>query len=265
MKKVRIDQFLADNEFYVSREKAKRGVMAGEVFYNTEVVAKASFTIDPEKKDKLEVKKKDHAVSRAYYKIKKGLEFFGVSPENRVCVDMGSSTGGFTQYLLERGATQVYAVDSGTNQLVYSLRTDPRVKVMEQTNGRYLTKRKFSFLPDLCVMDVSFISIKKIISTLKELSIPEIVTLVKPQFEAGRGGVGPGGIVSDPQVHESVLNSVIEFAEETGYFAVDITFSPIKGGKGNVEFLLHLVSVGTHLDFRAKIKEVILESQQTLQ
>jgi len=264
MKKVRIDQFLTDNNFYSSREKAKRGVMAGEVYYNTEVVAKASFTIDPEKKDKLEVKKKDHAVSRAYYKIKKGLEYFGVSPESRVCMDMGSSTGGFTQCLLEQGATQVYAVDSGTNQLVYSLRTDPRVKVMERTNGRYLTKRKFETLPTLCVMDVSFISIKKIIPTLKELAVPEIVTLVKPQFEAGRAGVGAGGIVSDPAVHESVLISVVNFAEQAGYFAVDITFSPIKGGKGNIEFLLHLVSEGEHLDFTAKIKEVVQESQRTL-
>ena len=187
-------------------------------------------------------------VSRGGQKLEKALDYFEISPENKVCIDCGASTGGFTDCLLQRGAKLVYAVDVGYGQLAWSLRTDERVITMERTNIRYVTPDMLETKPELAVIDVSFISLALVLPVVRKLMAepdeqepqtknPEAICLIKPQFEAGRGKVGKKGVVRDVETHKEVLNSFIENAENSGFVVKGLTYSPVKGPKGNIEFL----------------------------
>lgn len=239
--KQRVDTLLVELGEFPSREKAARAVMAGQVWLDSERITKPSRQIKHEERHLLRVQSRDHALSRAYYKLQAALEHFPVSVGERICLDIGSSTGGFTQCLLEQGAALVFAVDCGTNQLHYSLRRDPRVCVMERTNARYLDLSLLEPVPDLAVMDVSFISVTKILPVLGRAQvIRDLVLLIKPQFEAGRTQVGKGGIVRDPQVHAQVLNNVCTAAIDQGLYPAGLIASPLHGSEGNREFLAWL-------------------------
>lgn len=184
-------------------------------------------------------------VSRGGLKLEKALKVFKVDAKNKTMLDIGSSTGGFTDVALQKGAKLSYALDVGTNQLAWKLRQDDRVVVMENTNFRYSKLEDFTKgQPDLATIDVSFISLQLILPTLHEIiqNNGDVIALIKPQFEAGKEKVGKHGIVRDPKVHLEVLNKIISFAAEENYDVVELDFSPITGGKGNIEFLVHLVS-----------------------
>jgi len=183
-------------------------------------------------------------VSRGGQKLEKALDFFKVTPKDKVCIDCGASTGGFTDCLLKKGAKLVYAIDVGYGQLAWSLRTDERVITMERTNIRYVTPDMLEVKPELAVIDVSFISLSLVLPVIKKLLTEsnEVICLIKPQFEAGRGKVGKKGVVRDPVTHKEVLDSFIVNAENSGFKVRDITFSPVKGPKGNIEYLAKLES-----------------------
>jgi len=185
-------------------------------------------------------------VSRGGQKLEKALNFFNISPKDKICIDCGASTGGFTDCLLKRGAKLVYAVDVGYGQLAWSLRTDDRVVVMERTNIRYVIPDMLDKAPELAVIDVSFISLALVLPVVRKLLTEkcEVICLIKPQFEAGRGKVGKKGVVRDPDIHKEVLDSFILNAENSGFEVDRITYSPVKGPKGNIEYLglLHNLS-----------------------
>ena len=238
----RLDVFLTENNLVDSREKAKRLIMAGKVRVNGIVAKKASDKVVDSSEITLE--DKQAFVGRGGFKIEKALNEFDISVTDLVLMDVGASTGGFTDCLLKRGAKKVYSIDVGYGQLDWRLRTDDRVEVMERTNARYLKPSDFDQLPCGAVMDVSFISIKKIIPALMNIIGKDgfIASLIKPQFEAGRGKVGKNGIITNPQTHIDVLKDMIAFADETQNLSIGgITFSPIKGAGGNVEFLMHFI------------------------
>ena len=241
--KERLDVLVVNNGLAESREKAKRTIMAGLVTVDGRLEDKpgSRFDIDAD----IQVAGRECPyVSRGGLKLEKAIEEWGVSCENAVCVDMGASTGGFTDCMLQHGAVKVYAIDVGYGQLDYKLRTDPRVVNMEKTNIRYLDTDQIKEPVDLISIDVSFISLSHMLPVASKILAPEgqILCLVKPQFEAGREQVGKGGIVRDPSVHEEVINKVISYAEENGLYPSELTFSPIKGTKGNIEYLLLLSS-----------------------
>jgi 23S rRNA (cytidine1920-2'-O)/16S rRNA (cytidine1409-2'-O)-methyltransferase len=236
--KRRIDQLLVERGLAASREKAQALLLAGSVLVNGQRIDKPGHTVDPE--SSIEVVAKLPYVSRAGLKLAGALEYFGIDPTGRVCLDIGSSTGGFTDCLLQRGAARVYAVDVGAGQLDWKLRNDPRVIVREGINARYLTPSDIGEPVDLAVCDVSFISATLIVPVLAPLLRPtaEVVILVKPQFEVGREQVGKGGIVRDPELHRQACDKVRAAVEELG-FVTDIVESPIQGAEGNREFLLY--------------------------
>ena len=239
--KERLDVLLVNNGFAESREKAKRTIMAGLVTVDGRLEDKpgSRFDIDA---DVQVAGKECPYVSRGGLKLEKAINEWGVSCENAVCIDMGASTGGFTDCMLQHGAVKVYAIDVGYGQLDYKLRTDPRVINMEKTNIRYLDTDLITEPVDLISIDVSFISLSHMFPVAAKVLAPEgqVLCLVKPQFEAGREQVGKGGIVRDPAVHEEVIKKVMGYAEENGLFPASLTFSPIKGTKGNIEYLLLL-------------------------
>lgn len=240
MSKIRIDKLLVEHGLADSRTKAQALVMAGVVLANEKRVEKASDSFDTDtvlriKGDSPEAR----YVGRGGLKLEAALLAFDIDPAGFVCIDVGSSTGGFTDCLLQHGAEKVFAVDAGTNQLVWSLRTDPRVDVREKTNARDLTPADFDTQFDLAVMDVSFISVTKVIPAIISLLKPtgKLVVLIKPQFEVGRGEVGKGGIVREPEKHERVIAEVNAFAKGLELKLGGIIDSPILGAEGNKEFL----------------------------
>ena len=242
MEKKRIDVLLVEQGFFDSREKAKRAIMAGIVHNDHEIIDKPGTKVPVD----MELFVKGTVmpyVSRGGLKLEKALKIFDISMQNRVMVDIGSSTGGFTDCALQNGAQCVYAVDVGTNQLVWKLRNDPRVIVKEKTNFRYATRDLFeNGIPNIATIDVSFISLKLILPVLKEIlaSNGEVVALIKPQFEAGREQVGKKGIIRDKKVHLSVLEDVLAFIQEFGFNVMALDYSPITGGDGNIEYLVYL-------------------------
>lgn len=241
MKRLRADVLLVEQGLADSREQAKRLIMAGLVYEGSERVQKPGTALPMEAA--LCVKGALHPfVSRGGLKLERALATFPVSLQGATVVDIGASTGGFTDCALRHGATRVYSVDVGYGQLAWQMRSDPRVIVMERTNFRYVTADQFDVPPTVAVMDVSFISIRKLLPALHSvLQTPgDVLSLVKPQFEAGPGAVGKGGIVRDPDVHRSVLERVIEDAQSNGFTPRGLTFSPILGGDGNIEFLIWL-------------------------
>ena len=238
---MRADAALAARGLAASREKARQLIEAGLATVNGVVIPKPATRVRDE--DALAVLGEVCPyVSRGGFKLKKALQAFGVNVTGMVCMDIGASTGGFTDVLLQSGARRVYAIDVGTGQLDAKLASDPRVTVMEHVNARTLTANMFPVRPTLAVMDVSFISIRLILpaalSVLGEGG--RMVTLVKPQFEAGRQAVGKRGIVSDPQAHRQVLRDLVAFAPTLGWRVAALDFSPIAGGDGNIEFLAEI-------------------------
>lgn len=240
--KERLDVLLVERGLIETREKAKRAIMAGLVYTNEERLDK------PGEKVKVDIPLNIKGnvlpyVSRGGLKLEKALKVFDVNVENKVLLDIGSSTGGFTDCALQNGAKMSYALDVGYNQLAWKLRQDERVIVMERTNFRYVTPADLSReMPNFATIDVSFISLTLILPVLKTLLIPgsDIIALVKPQFEAGREQVGKKGIVRDEKVHLQVIEKIINFSIKEGYVVKNLSYSPITGGDGNIEFLLHL-------------------------
>jgi 23S rRNA (cytidine1920-2'-O)/16S rRNA (cytidine1409-2'-O)-methyltransferase len=234
---VRLDQLLVSRGLFPSRERAQAAVMAGEVRVGGRPAAKPGTRVDP--KSDLEVTGGPPAyVSRGGLKLEKALQEFGVDLAGQTVLDVGASTGGFSDCALKQGAARVYAVDVGYGQLAWSLRQDPRVVSLERLNIRNLKSRDLQEgQPDLAVVDVSFISLLKVFPVLKDLDIPAVIALIKPQFEAGRGQVGRGGVVRDPDIHRRVLEEVAAGARSAGYHLQRLTYSPIKGPRGNIEYL----------------------------
>jgi 23S rRNA (cytidine1920-2'-O)/16S rRNA (cytidine1409-2'-O)-methyltransferase len=236
--KTRIDQLLLDRGLADSRQKAQALILAGQVMVNGQRAEKAGQTVPADAV--LEVAERLPFVGRGGLKLQAALDQFHIDAAGKVCLDIGSSTGGFTDCLLQRNAARVYAVDVGTSQLDWKLRNDPRVIVREQVNARYLKPEDIGELCDIAVCDVSFISVTLILPVLPPLlrENAEMVILVKPQFEVGRGEVGKGGIVRDPELHQAVCQKVEAAVRELG-FQTAIIESPILGAEGNREFLLH--------------------------
>ncbi|MDE5863484.1 MAG: TlyA family RNA methyltransferase [Lachnospiraceae bacterium] len=237
----RLDVMLVNRGLAPSREKAKAVIMSGVVFVDGTREDKAGSTFD----DKVNIEVKGSTlkyVSRGGLKLEKAMSHFNVLLEGRVCMDVGSSTGGFTDCMLQNGAVKVYAVDVGHGQLDWKLRNDSRVVCMERTNIRYVTPEQIEQPPAFVSIDVSFISLTKVLGPVKELMTEdgEVVCLIKPQFEAGREKVGKKGVVRDRNVHKEVICQVIDYAETIGFIPCNLEFSPIKGPEGNIEYLLHL-------------------------
>lgn len=240
MKRERIDKLLLEQGFAESRTKAQALVMAGVVLVNEKRIEKPSQEFLPT--DNIRIKGKSDEikyVGRGGLKLEKALQEFHIQPNEYVCLDVGASTGGFTDCLLQHGAKKVVAVDVGTNQLVWKLRNDERVEVRENVNARYLKAEDFSERFDLIVMDVSFISVTKILPALKNLlkENGKIIVLIKPQFEVGKSEVGKGGIVKDTEKHAQVIEKINDFACDIGLENKDLIDSPILGADGNKEFL----------------------------
>ncbi len=274
--KERLDVLLVRQGLAPSREKAKAVIMAGHVFVNGQREDKAG-AMFMEDKSRIEVRGGGlRYVSRGGLKLEKAMTDFSLTLENRVCMDIGASTGGFTDCMLQNGARLVYAIDVGHGQLAWKLRCDERVVCMEKTNFRYVVREDISEAPDFASADVSFISLSKILPVAGMLLQPggEMVCLIKPQFEAGREKVGKKGVVRDQAVHREVIEQVFSYAEKEGFILLHLTFSPVKGPEGNIEYLLHLkkkpegapdadIAGGARYD-RQQIADIVREAHDTL-
>lgn len=260
VKKERVDILLVERGICETREKAKRAIMAGIIYSNEERMNKPGEKI-PEDAP-LQMKGNDlKYVSRGGLKLEKAIAEFDLSVDGKLMLDIGSSTGGFTDCALQNGAKHCYALDVGYNQLAWKIRQDERVTVMERTNFRNSKPEDFTEgLPEFATIDVSFISLRIILPVLKEIIVPggDVIALVKPQFEAGREAVGKKGIVREPKTHRDVLMKVGGFAVDAGFHLRNMSFSPITGGEGNIEFLFHLQSA---MDG----EEIAAVSEQTVQ
>jgi 23S rRNA (cytidine1920-2'-O)/16S rRNA (cytidine1409-2'-O)-methyltransferase len=258
MSKERLDVLCVERGLFVSREKAKIAIMEGNVFVNGQREDKAGtkFPSDCE----IEYKGKEMPyVSRGGFKLERAMNSFPITLDGKVCMDIGASTGGFTDCMLQNGASKVYSVDVGYGQFAWKLRTDPRVVCMEKTNIRYVTPEDLGESIDFASCDVSFISLTKILIPVRELLSDgaEMVCLIKPQFEAGKEKVGKKGVVRDPAVHEEVINKIIDFVTEIGFTVLHLEFSPIKGPEGNIEYLIHIATKekqGEAIDVAATVK-----------
>jgi len=241
LEKKRLDILLVKKGIFDSREKARSSIMAGVVYVNGVKEDRPGTKFRPD----VEIQIKENInpyVSRGGLKLEKALKFFGINLEGKTAIDVGASTGGFTDCMLKNGAVKVVAIDVGYGQLAWELRNDPRVICMERTNIRYVKPEDIGIIADFATIDVSFISLKKVIPVVIELIKPdgEIVCLVKPQFEAGREKVGKGGVVRKPETHIEVLQYIISFVLEFNLKIEGLTYSPIKGPEGNIEYLLYL-------------------------
>lgn len=239
--KVRLDVLLVSRGLAESREKAKAVIMEGKVFVKGQREDKAGTMFD--EKVPIEIHgQKLRYVSRGGLKLEKAVAHFDLQLEGKVCMDVGSSTGGFTDCMLQNGARMVYAVDVGTNQLDWKLRSDPRVTVMEKTNIRYLLPEQIGEAPQFASIDVAFISLTKVLLPVRNLLAPDgqVVALIKPQFEAGREKVGKKGVVREKSTHIEVIRQVLSYAWSIGFSILALEFSPIKGPEGNIEYLVWL-------------------------
>lgn len=240
--KERLDVLLVSRGLAASREKAKAVIMSGDVFVNGQREDKAGSTFDPEKVT-IEVKgAKLKYVSRGGLKLEKALQSFPIDLNGLICMDIGASTGGFTDCMLQNGAVKVYSIDVGHGQLAWSLRNDERVVCMEKTNFRYTTPEDLADVPDFASVDVSFISLTKILEPAINILKPggQMVCLIKPQFEAGREEVGKKGVVRDKKVHMDVVNRIVDYVQSIGFSVLGLDYSPIKGPEGNIEYLLFI-------------------------
>ncbi len=239
--KERLDVLLVERNLVQSRERAKALIMAGEVYVDGMKEDKAGTKIDI--KSEITLKTSDMKyVSRGGFKLEKAVNEFGVELKDKICMDIGASTGGFTDCMLQNGAKKVYSIDVGYGQFAWKLRNDSRVVCLEKTNIRYITKEQVPDEPNFASVDVSFISLKKVIPPALEVMSEDasLVCLIKPQFEAGREKVGKKGVVKDIAVHKEVIRNIVDFAFEIGLNVINISYSPIKGPEGNIEYLILL-------------------------
>ena len=248
--KTRLDVLLTERGLAESRQQAKAIIMSGNVYVNGQKAIRAALPVSDDAD--INVRNGLPFVSRGGIKLSKALESFDVSPKGKICLDCGASTGGFTDCLLQNGAKLVYAVDVGYGQLVWSLRNDPRVITMERLNIRNATPDMFDVLPELCVVDLSFISLAIVLPVIKKLMTGNgiVICLIKPQFEAGRDKVGKKGVIRDKKVHKDVLDTFLDYSVKAGYSVKGLTYSPIKGPEGNIEFfgLLDISGNGKIID-----------------
>lgn len=264
MKKIRLDQLIYERGFTESRERAKTTVMSGLVFINGQRADKPGMPVSPD----AQIEIRGDAipfVSRGGFKLDKALKVFPVDPAGKVCIDCGASTGGFTDVLLQHGASRVYAVDVGYGQLAWKLRSDERVINLERTNLRYITDEQIPEKLDLAVMDVSFISIRLVLPAVVRLlkQDADLICLIKPQFEAGREEVGKKGVVRDEEVHREVVKAVLNFAPSIGLSVVGLDYSPIKGPEGNIEYICHMIN-HPGLDKEIDIAALVAKSHEML-
>lgn len=265
--KERLDVLLVQRGLAPSREKAKAIIMSGIVFVDNEREDKAGTFFD--EKVHIEVRGKTlKYVSRGGLKLEKAMDAFGVKINHKICMDVGASTGGFTDCMLQNGAVKVYSVDVGHGQLAWKLVQDERVVCMDRTNIRYVTPEDINDIIDFASIDVSFISLTKVLLPVKNLLTPDgqIVCLIKPQFEAGRENVGKKGVVRDKKIHVQVIEKVIDYAKSIGFGIINLDFSPVKGPEGNIEYLLYLqnTSGDTFVDHDIDAKQIVEESHITL-
>ena len=265
--KERADVSLVRRGLSQSREKAQAMIMAGEVYVGEKKVKKPSEMIGYE--DALTVRSSsERFVSRGAYKLEKAVDVFHADLKDRVVMDIGASTGGFTDICLRNGAKHVYAIDVGYGQLDWKLRNDPRVSVMERTNARFLKKEMFPFIPDVAVMDVSFISIRLILPVAFRImgESGKMYTLIKPQFEAGREKIGKNGVVRSALTHEEVLNGIVLFSDSIGLHVSKLDYSPITGPEGNIEFLAEIIPKceRAHLIGEEEIHSVVSDAHRHL-
>ena len=261
--KERLDVLLVSLGLAESRAKAQATIMAGEVYVNGQKADKSGMEVDIT--SNIEVRGSACPyVSRGGLKLEKALRNFGVDPTGYVCSDSGASTGGFTDCLLQQGASKVFAIDVGYGQLAWKIRNDPRVVVMERTNIRYVTPEDLGEMLDLSVIDVSFISLGLVLPVVKTLLKPtgQVLCLIKPQFEAGKDKVGKKGVVREPEIHLEVLQNYVENAHAAGFKVLNVTFSPIKGPEGNIEFLGYLAKQGE--EHIPDLAEVVRQAHEEL-
>lgn len=265
MRGKRLDALILEKGMAISREKAKRLILAGRVYVNGQRVDKPGFLVDAD--DDIRVLLEDtEYVSRGGYKLKGAIERFNLDFKHKVVLDVGASTGGFTDCALKNGALKVYAVDVGYGQLDWRLRNDERVLVYERTNIRHVTPEMFPEKMDIALIDVSFISLGLVFPAvyplLKEKG--EVISLVKPQFEAGKDKVGKKGVVKDPQVHVEVLKAVADKARKTGFCPIDVCYSPLKGPEGNIEFFMRSIKGSAEGIKSNRLAEVVAEAHERL-
>ena len=260
--KIRLDQRIVQLGLLESREKAKAMIMAGQVYVNGQKELKAGTNVKPE--DSIEVRSSMEFVSRGGYKLKKAVSVFPITLKDKICMDIGASTGGFSDCMLQNGAKKVYCVDVGYGQLAWKIRSDPRVVNLERTNIRYVTDEQVTDKIDFASVDVSFISLELVLPVAYNLLSDdgETVCLIKPQFEAGRENVGKKGVVRDINVHKNVINKIYLFAKQLGFDVCGLDFSPIKGPEGNIEYLIYLKKQGT--DANIDIDYTVLQSHKVL-
>nr|WP_316621452.1 TlyA family RNA methyltransferase [uncultured Ruminococcus sp.] len=264
--KKRLDVLLVEKGFFESREKAKAVIMSGCVYVNNQKADKAGTNFD----ENAAVEVRDNRmryVSRGGYKLEKAMEVFPITLEGKVTMDIGASTGGFTDCMLQNGAQKVYAVDVGYGQLAWKLRSDERVVNLERTNMRYVTHEQVSEWIDFFSVDVAFISLKLILPAARGVCAEgaEAVCLIKPQFEAGRENVGKNGVVRDKKVHIAVVEEIIDFCLNNGFSVLGLSFSPIKGPQGNIEYLLYIKrSDAPQNNLSVTAEEVVEQSHETL-
>lgn len=265
MAKKRLDVLLTEQGYFESRQKAQATIMSGLVFVNGQRVDKSGTAIA--ENAQIEVRGKAIPyVSRGGLKLEKAMNVFPICLDEKICADIGASTGGFSDCMLQKGAAKVYAVDTGYGKLDWKVRSDPRVIALERTNARYLTHEQIVDELDFASVDVSFISLRLILPALHGIlkESGEVVCLVKPQFEAGRDKVGKKGVVRDPKVHQEVLEHFLDHAVEAGFTVKHMTFSPIKGPEGNIEYLGYL-SVTAGEPWGGDIKSLVTQSHETLE
>ena len=262
--KKRLDVLLTEQGYADTRSKAQAIIMSGNVYVNGQKADKPG--VSYEETVELEVRGAVCPyVSRGGLKLEKALRDFGVKPVDYVCSDSGASTGGFTDCLLQQGARKVFAIDVGYGQLDWKIRSDPRVVVMERTNIRYVTPEDLGEPLDLSVIDVSFIGLEIVLPTIKTLLKPtgQVLCLIKPQFEAGKENVGKKGVVRDPKIHKMVLDNFVSLVDSQGFKILGLTFSPVKGPEGNIEFLGHLTLDAVE-GIRPDTASVVEQAHQTL-
>lgn len=264
--KIRLDILLTDSGLAPSREKAKALIMAGQVYIDNQKCDKAGMMVNPETA-KPEIRGETlKYVSRGGLKLEKAMQEFPISLINKTTMDIGASTGGFTDCMLQNGAKKVYAVDVGYGQFAWKLRNDPRVVNMERTNIRYVTSEQIGEKIDFASIDVSFISLCLVLPVARELlgDEGEIIALIKPQFEAGRGQVGKKGVVRDIEVHYSVVEKITDFAQNNGFYPAGLSYSPIKGPEGNIEYLIYLKKTPCELAVTREIIRQVVDTSHDL-
>lgn len=259
----RLDILLVEKGFFESRSRAQAAIMEGKILVNDEKVTKAGTSVPKEAEIRILGEQLPY-VSRGGLKLEKAVEEFGLTFVNKIVLDLGASTGGFTDCALQKGAVKVYAVDVGYGQLAWKLRQDPKVINLERTNARYLTLEDIGELADIIIIDVSFISLEKVLGAALPLlqDDGEVVALIKPQFEAGRDQVGKG-IVRNPQVHIQVLNQIYDMLKSLGLAVKAFSFSPIRGPKGNIEYLVY-AEKSNDVSAQVDVERVVAEAWETL-